>query len=474
MSLKIYNVMNKRKEDFIPIDGKNVKMYACGITCSADAHIGHAYQAIVFDVIKRYLDYKGYNVTYVRNYTDVDDKIIARANALNVCPTQYANELMDKIDSEMDALGIERPTIFARATQCIPDIIEFVQKIIDAGFGYVADNGDVFFEVDKYKEYGKFSNRINAETLSGVRKEIEASKAHERDFALWKSAKEGEIFWDSPWGKGRPGWHIECSTMVHKYLGESIDIHGGGKDLIFPHHENEIAQSECLTHKTFAKYWIHNGLIKINGEKMSKSLGNSILLADLLNEFDRDTIRITLLQNHYKSDMNIMDGIFNTFERKIYDYYVLFDKLSKIDAEPNENSEEFETIVAEFNEAMDNDFNTAIAVANLLQYYAKMLNFYEKKEYQNAVDMKNAIIKVYGVLGLLQRDPRDVIEEIQEKYLKKANLTADKIGELINQRIEFKANKQYAEADKIRNDLTELGIQLKDDKNGTTWDIIIK
>lgn len=474
MSLKIYNVMNKRKEDFIPIDGKNVKMYACGITCSADAHIGHAYQAIVFDVIKRYLDYKGYNVTYVRNYTDVDDKIIARANALNVCPTQYANELMDKIDSEMDALGIERPTIFARATQCIPDIIEFVQKIIDAGFGYVADNGDVFFEVDKYKEYGKFSNRINAETLSGVRKEIEASKAHERDFALWKSAKEGEIFWDSPWGKGRPGWHIECSTMVHKYLGESIDIHGGGKDLIFPHHENEIAQSECLTHKTFAKYWIHNGLIKINGEKMSKSLGNSILLADLLNEFDRDTIRITLLQNHYKSDMNIMDGIFNTFERKIYDYYVLFDKLSKIDAEPNENSEEFETIVAEFNEAMDNDFNTAIAVANLLQYYAKMLNFYEKKEYQNAVDMKNAIIKVYGVLGLLQREPRDVIEEIQEKYLKKANLTADKIGELINQRIEFKANKQYAEADKIRNELTELGIQLKDDKNGTTWDIIIK
>ena len=217
MSLKIYNVMNKRKEDFVPLDGKNVKMYACGITCSADAHIGHAYQAIVFDIIKRYIDYKGYNVTYVRNYTDVDDKIIARANLLGVNPNDYAKELMIKIDSEMDALGIERPTIFARATDCIPDIIEFIQEIIKAGYGYVADNGDVFFEVDKYKEYGKLSNRINSETMSGVRKEIEKSNAHERDFALWKSAKPDEIYWESPWGKGRPGWHIECSTMVKKY-----------------------------------------------------------------------------------------------------------------------------------------------------------------------------------------------------------------------------------------------------------------
>lgn len=474
MSLKIYNVMNKRKEDFVPLDDKNVKMYACGITCSADAHIGHAYQAIVFDIIKRYLDYKGYNVTYVRNYTDVDDKIIARANLLGVNPNDYAKELMVKIDSEMDALGIERPTIFARATDCIPDIIEFIQEIIKAGYGYVADNGDVFFEVDKYKEYGKLSNRINSETMSGVRKEIEKSKAHERDFALWKSAKPDEIYWESPWGKGRPGWHIECSTMVKKYLGDSIDIHGGGKDLIFPHHENEIAQTECLTHKTFAKYWIHNGLIKINGEKMSKSLGNSILLADLLAEFDRDTIRITLLQNHYKSDMNIMDGIFNAFERKIYDFYKLFEKLDKLGLVADENSSEYHEIVSEFEEAMDNDFNSAIAVANLLGYYAKMLTAFEKGDKQFAVNMQGAIKKVYAVLGLLQREPAEVIEQIRKKYLAKSNLTPAQIEEMISARQQFKANKQYADADEIRNRLTDLGVQLKDEKDGTVWDIIIK
>lgn len=474
MSLKIYNVMNKRKEDFVPLDGKNVKMYACGITCSADAHIGHAYQAIVFDIIKRYLDYKGYNVTYVRNYTDVDDKIIARANALGVDANEYAKELMIKIDGEMDALGVERPTIFARATDCIPDIIKFIEAIIDAGYGYVADNGDVFFEVDKYKEYGKLSNRINSETLSGVRKELEKSKAHERDFALWKSAKPNEIYWDSPWGKGRPGWHIECSTMVKKYLGESIDIHGGGKDLIFPHHENEIAQSECLTHKTFAKYWIHNGLVKINGEKMSKSLGNSILLADLLAEFDCDTIRITLLQNHYKSDINITDGIFNAFERKIYDFYKLFEKLDKLNLVADENSPEFIEVMREFEDAMDNDFNSAIAVANLLGYYTKLLSFYEKNEYQSAVNIYAAIKKVYAVLGILQNKPSEVIAKIREKYLNKAGFTPEKIEKMIATRQEFKANKQYAEADEIRNCLSDAGVQLKDEKDGTVWDIIIK
>ena len=316
MSLKIYNVLSKKREEFVPREDGKVKMYACGITVSGDAHIGHAYQAIIFDTIKKYLEYSGYKVTYVRNYTDVDDKIIVKARSLGVNPLDYANKMIDKTDRELSLLGVDKPTICARATECIDDMIKFIQKLIDAGHAYSTDSGNVFFRVSSFPEYGKLSRIVASDNISSVRKEMEPDKIDDRDFALWKTAGADEIFWQSPWGVGRPGWHIECSTMSMKFLGETIDIHGGGRDLIFPHHENEIAQSESLTGKPFVLYWLHNGLIKINDQKMSKSLNNGILIEDMLRDYNYEVIRMTLLENSYRSDINIVDGIFEQNEEK--------------------------------------------------------------------------------------------------------------------------------------------------------------
>ena len=281
MSLKIYNVLDGKKEEFVPLEKGKVKMYACGITVSDNAHIGHVYQAVIFDTIRKYLRSIGYDVTYVRNYTDVDDKIIINARKKGMNPLDYAEFFIKKTDAEFDELGLEPPTIQSRATECINDMIDFISKLIEKGHAYATPEGNVYFRVSSFKEYGKLSHQIIDETMSGVRKDIEPGKEDDRDFALWKAAGDDEIFWESPWGKGRPGWHIECSTMSMKYLGETLDIHGGGKDLRFPHHEKEIAQSESLTGKQFSRFWMHNGLVKINGQKMSKYLGNGILFEDL-------------------------------------------------------------------------------------------------------------------------------------------------------------------------------------------------
>ena len=323
MSLKVYNVLTRKKEEFVPQEENKVKMYACGITVSDNAHIGHAYQAVVFDVIRKYLRYKGYDVTYVRNYTDVDDKIIINARNVGMNPIDYAEKFIEKTNKELEELNVEEPTIQARATESIEDMVKFVQELVDKDYAYVAFDGSVYFRVSKFKDYGKFSNRLIDESLVGVRKDIEPGKEDDRDFAIWKSAGDDEIFWDTPWGKGRPGWHIECSTMSRKFLGDTLDIHGGGRDLLFPHHENEIAQSEALTGKRFSNYWLHNGLVKVNGQKMSKSLGNGILLEDLLKEYNSDVIKITLLQNQYRSDINVIDGIFDQYEGKVYSIYKL-------------------------------------------------------------------------------------------------------------------------------------------------------
>ena len=320
----IYNAATRKKEEFIPQEEGKVKMYACGITASGDAHIGHAFQACVFDMITKYMTFRGYDVTYVRNYTDVEDKIIAKANELGVDATEFAKKMIIKTNKELDDLGVDRPTIQSKATECMGDIINLIKVLEDKGFAYRVDNGDVFFDVKKFPEYGKFSHRSLDDSIDGFRIEVNSNKADTRDFALWKSAKPGEIFWESPWGKGRPGWHIECSAMSMKYLGETLDIHGGGKDLIFPHHENEIAQSEAATGKPFVKYWIHNGLIKVNSQKMSKSFGNGILLQDIQAKYCRDVIRITLHQNSYRSDVNVVDGIFEQHEKKVYEMYKSF------------------------------------------------------------------------------------------------------------------------------------------------------
>ena len=474
MSLKVYNVLTRKKEEFIPQDEKQVKMYACGITVSDNAHIGHAYQAIVFDVIRKYLRYKGYTVIYVRNYTDVDDKIIINARKVGIHPIAYAEKFIEKTDRELELLNIEKPTIQARATENIQDMIFFIQELIDKGFAYIAFDGSVYFRVSKFKDYGKFSNRLIDESLIGVRKEIEPGKEDEHDFALWKAAGTDEIFWETPWGRGRPGWHIECSSMSRKFLGDTLDIHGGGRDLIFPHHENEIAQSEALTGKQFSKYWIHNGLVKVNGQKMSKSLGNGILIEDLLKKYNSDTIKITLLQNHYRSDINIIDGIFEQHESKVYNLYKLFKQVKEFaNYNVNKDSKEYKNIQKDFENAMDNDFNTSLAISNLFNYITDINKAIQRKENEKVVNIIGAIKDMYNVLGLFQENPNDVIKSIKNKYLKLNSVNEEDINKLIEKRLEHKKNKEYELADKIRDNLLKRGIIIKDNTDNSKWDINI-
>ena len=473
MSLRIYNVLNRKKEEFEPIESGKVRMYACGITASGEAHVGHAYQAIVFDIIRKYLEYLGYKVTYVRNYTDVDDKIILKARELGVNPTKYANDIMKSIDQDLAIIGVDRPSIQSKATECIEDMIEFIQKLIEKGYAYSTKEGNVFFEVSKFKDYGKLSHQDLDEQLIAVRKELEPGKQNEKDFALWKNAKDDEIWWDSPWGKGRPGWHIECSTMSMKYLGETIDIHGGGRDLVFPHHENEIAQSEALTGKQFSNYWIHNGLIKVNGQKMSKSLGNGILLKDLINKYNFEVIRLALENNNYRSDLNIYDGMFEEKEKQLYSIYrtlsLVENNTSNLIAD--EKSNEYIDIIRKFEEDMNDDFNYSLAISRIFEYMNDINRLLSEKKYQEALNKKTAIKTVYKLLGLFNQKPDIFINAIKNKFLKDNNIDEEYIDSLLIKRQELKIAKKYEEADKIRDLLLEKNIIISDTREGTFWDI---
>lgn len=475
MSLKIYNVISRRKEDFKPLTPGEVKMYACGITVSADAHIGHAYQSIAFDVITKYFRYLGFNVKYVRNYTDVDDKIIANANAIGVNPLEFAEKNIIKTDDEMTRLGNLPPSIVARATHCINDIIEFVQKLIDSGHAYPSEFGDVYFKLDSFPEYGKLSHIQTNKNETGVRKSVEPGKLNDGDFALWKSAKPGEVSWDSPWGAGRPGWHIECSAMNLKYLGEQIDIHGGGRDLVFPHHENEIAQTESLTGKTFANYWIHCGLIKVNGQKMSKSLGNGILLKDVLNKYDSDVIRFALLRNIYSADIDITDSFFPEAERHVYKIYSIIKTVQDKDyssSNPDKTSDMINKIVTEFESGMNDNFNTSTVIASMFQWVSFISAELAKKQGEyNLLDITNKIIELFKVFNIFQKDATSYIHEAQQRVLQTNNITAQEILDAINSRNIAKAAKDWIAADAIRNTLQSKGIVLKDGSTGTTWDI---
>lgn len=473
MALKIYNVLDGKKEEFTPLNEGKVNMYACGITVSDNAHIGHAYQAVIFDTIRKYLRYKGYDVKYVRNYTDVDDKIIINAKKKDMNPIDYAEFYIAKTDKEMDALGLERPTIQSRATECIPDIIEFIEKLIEKGHAYASPEGNVYFRVSSFPEYGKLSHQQIDENMIGVRKDVEPGKEDDRDFALWKTAGDDEIFWESPWGKGRPGWHIECSTMSMKYLGETLDIHGGGKDLRFPHHENEIAQSESLTGKQFSRFWMHNGLVKVNGQKMSKSLGNGITLEDLLKKYNPDTVKMTMLLNNYRSDLNIVDGLFEKTEEQIYNFYkVLRDvKNTRGDTKADKESSEYKEVENNFVEAMDNDFNTSSALSYLFNYTSVITKALKDKEIEKAVNYADAIVDLYEILGLFQQDPDTVVNGIKNKYLSESGLTVEEINKLVEDRMKYKSDKNYEEADKIRNMLNEKGIVINDRSQTIDWDV---
>ena len=483
--MKIYNSMTHRKEEFVPLDGNNVKMYACGVTVYDLSHIGHARQAIVYSMITDYLRYRGYNVKYVRNYTDVDDKIIAKANALGKNAIDYSAEQIKETEIDMAGLHITEADIKTKASEYIDKIIEFVKDLVDKDMAYVTEKGDVYYRVRNFRGYGKLSGRKIDELLNGVRVEVEEGKEDPIDFALWKSAKPGEVYWESPWGKGRPGWHIECSVMATDTLGETIDIHGGGRDLIFPHHENEIAQSEAKTGKEFAKYWSHCGLIKINGVKMSKSLGNFLTIRDALKMYNYEVIKYVMHSNHYASDIDIHDEDYTQAEKHMYYFYNSIASMQKFMAQYNGNAdgEKIEdeianTIKEKFIEVMDDDFNTSSAIANLhvvIKYANNLMKSANKGNREQTANTIAKILKdvkeVYGILGFFNQNPEEFGKEMKEKYLKKINLNVEDIEAEILKRKEAKQNKDYSTADEIRSTLDSKGIILNDTPEGTTWDI---
>ena len=457
--MKIYNTLTGRKQDFIPLEEGKVKMYACGITVSGEAHIGHAYQALIYDIIRKYLEKKGYDVTYARNYTDVDDKIIAKSNQTGIPADVYAEQMIKNIDEQMARLKVDEPNLWLKATQSIDEIIAFVQTLIDKGHAYPTDKGDVYFSVESFPSYGKLSHRNLEDAMNGVRVENDEMKKNPLDFALWKSAKEGEPSWTSPWGEGRPGWHIECSTMNKKAFGEQIDIHGGGRDLIFPHHENEIAQTEALTGKQFASYWIHNGLIKVNGQKMSKSLGNSLFLKDLLDKYSDETIKFALLQTNYRGDINVTDNLFPDAQSHLYDFYkIIKNAKDKFGDLAGENKE----IDDSFNKAMDDDFNTALAISNLFGLFKSIKSKINKGDSTAIADV-NQIIKTYSLIGLFTSDADEFIKKCEK------NQNSDipqEVVELAQKRVLARQNKDWALSDKLRDDISALGYVVKDSKDG--------
>ena len=460
--MKIYNTLTGKKQDFVPIDGNKVKMYACGITVSGEAHIGHAYQALIYDIIRKYLEKKGYDVTYARNYTDVDDKIIAKSNETGIPADIYAEQMIKNIDEQMARLKVDDPNLWLKATKSIDDIIEFVSTLIEKGHAYPTDKGDVYFSVESFPEYGKLSHRNLEDALNGVRVDNDEMKKNPLDFALWKSAKEGEPSWTSPWGEGRPGWHIECSTMNKSAFGEQIDIHGGGRDLIFPHHENEIAQTEALTGKQFAKYWIHNGLIKVNGQKMSKSLGNSLFLKDLLDKYSAETIKFALLQTNYRGDINVTDNLFPDAEKHLYDFYTV---IKAVKDQFGEFSGENKDIDLAFDKAMDDDFNTALAISNLFGLFKAVRAKINAKDATAVSDIAQ-IIKTYSLIGLFTTDADEFIKAYETKNPKEE--IPSEVLELATQRVEARKNKDWAKSDELRDKIAELGYLVKDSKDGYT------
>lgn len=454
--MKIYNTLTGRKEEFTPIESGKVKMYACGITVSGEAHIGHAYQALIYDIIRKYLEKKGYDVTYARNYTDVDDKIIAKSNETGIPADKYAKDMIKNIDKEMRRFEVDDPSVWIKATDCIGDIIKFIKSLIEKGHAYPTQKGDVYFSVESFPSYGKLSHRNLEDAINGVRVDNDEQKQNPLDFALWKSAKEGEPFWNSPWGKGRPGWHIECSAMNRKTFGDSIDIHGGGRDLIFPHHENEIAQTESLTGKPFAAFWIHNGLIKVNGQKMSKSLGNSLLLKDLLNKYSPETVKFALLSTNYRADINVTDELFPEAEKHLSSFY------SVIKAAQDAGIEiagDYPKIDEKFNAAMDDDFNTALALSDLFGYFKTIKAKIAAKD-ESAGAMISQIIKTYSLLGLFKTSAEAFLSAKQTEEI------PSEIKDLAEKMQAARAIKDYAAADAYRAQINDKGYNVAINKDG--------
>lgn len=463
--MKIYNSLTRTKEEFKPLEEGKVKMYACGITVSGEAHIGHGYQALIYDIMRKFLNKQGFNVTYARNYTDVDDKIIAKSNEAGIPADKYAADMIKKIDAIMRKFDVDDPDLWLKATENIQSIIDFISKLIEGGHAYAAPSGTVYFDVSSFKRYGCLSNRSVEDMLDGVRVENDDEKKSPADFALWKAAKAGEIYWESPWGKGRPGWHIECSAMNRVAFGDQIDIHGGGRDLIFPHHENEIAQSESLTGKQFSKYWTHNGLIKVNGQKMSKSLGNSLLLEDLLNDYTAEAIKFALLQTSYRNDINITDGMFAEAEKQLSSFYTIIKNVEEKFGKSDKGNAEIDK---RFDSCMADDFNTALALSDLFALFKSVSKKLAAGD-KTATDDIGQIKKTYSLLGFFKREAADYLNEVAAKNPVQI---PDEVKSLAEKRWQAKVNKDWAAADTLRAEIDKLGYLIKDKKDG--YDVIKK
>ncbi|BAU23954.1 cysteinyl-tRNA synthetase [Caldimicrobium thiodismutans] len=483
MKLRIYNTLSRKIEDFEPLNPPRVTMYVCGITAYDSSHLGHARSAIIFDVLFRILRWLCYEVLYVRNITDIDDKIINRANREGLFWKDITERYTQEYQEEMEKLGVLKPTFEPKASEHIHEIISLIEKLINGGLAYVSE-GDVYFAVEKFKGYGKLSGRKLEELLSGVRIDPSEKKRNPLDFALWKSAKPGEPFWESPWGFGRPGWHIECSAMSLKYLGETIDIHGGGLDLIFPHHENEIAQSEGATGKTFVRYFIHHGLITVEGEKMSKSLGNFVTTAYLLEKYHPEVIRAFLLSKHYRSPLDYSEKNIQETEKAMYRLYETLYWINK--ATPKKEggllprSKSLKEALSKFKEtfvqALLEDLNTALALGHLFALEGELYNFinrFKDLTTEEVTLLKEALKEIQelsgGLLGIAKTDPEAFFFSEKERKLKAKGKTLNEVEELIQKRFEARLEKNFALADSIRTELQKLGIQLKDTKEETFW-----
>lgn len=462
--MRFYNTLTRRKDEFVPIEKNKVKMYSCGPTVYNYFHIGNARPFIIFDTLRTYLEYRGYEVTFVQNFTDVDDKIINRANEEGISPLEVADKYIKEYFIDADGLGIRRATVHPRVTECIEDIIEFIKELIEKGHAYEID-GDVYYDTKSFDGYGKLSRQNMEELNAGVRIDVDDRKKSPSDFALWKKKKEGEIGWISPWGEGRPGWHIECSVMSRKYLGDTIDIHSGGQDLTFPHHENEIAQSEGRSGKEFAHYWLHNGYININNQKMSKSLNNFFTVREISEEIDLEIVRFFLLSAQYRNPVNFsqdlldaakagMERLYNT-KHKVE--FLLEQAQGMINEDEKESMSKLSSYRDLFIEAMDDDLNTADGISAIFEL-SKFINttVSEKSSKEYLQECLNIFCELTNVLNIIQKKKADGLDE-------------DKINELIELRNLAKKEKNFAEADRIRGQLHDMGIEVLDTRQGTTW-----
>lgn len=464
MTLKLYNTLTRTKEDFETLEPGKVRMYVCGPTVYDKAHVGHAMSAIVFDILRRYLTFRGYDVKFVMNFTDVDDKIIRRANETGEDPFALGERLIRDFKQNLADLNILPATIHPQATQEMEGIIEMIQQLIDAGSAYAID-GDVYFRVEKDPDYGKLSNRRIEEMQAGARIDVDERKEHPMDFALWKSTKPGEVYWNSPWGKGRPGWHIECSAMNRAHLGDQIDIHGGGNDLIFPHHENEIAQTETLTGKPFARYWMHNGMVQLNGADMSKSTGNLVRIEDFLRDHSSDAMRMIVLNGSYRSPLSFTDDVIAQAEKAL-------DRLRSAlkpalpgakglsEADKSTFNDQLFQVREDFAACMDDDINTAGAVGKLFDLVRTINQARDKgASPQEMAFAQQSLLELTGVLGLML-EPEDTGA---------GSPAADYIDLLMDLRREVRARKLYDLSDLIRDRLKALGVSIEDSREGSTW-----